>query len=171
MSRADERRKRPTHRRQVIALGGAVRRLGWNLLLYHSGEAQKMGLNPTDSRAMSHLSESGPMPAGRLAELMGLTTGAVTGLLDRLEGVGLVRRQDDPQDRRRVLIVPVPSADEEVEAGRLFGPLEQPFGALVRSYSEGQLAVILDFIERTSELLRAQTEAALRQEVEAGEEA
>jgi DNA-binding MarR family transcriptional regulator len=157
MSTSVDRRRRKSHRHRIDELGTAVQRLGWSLLLYHRSEADKIGLNPTDARAMSFLNETGPMPAGRLAELMGLTTGAVTGVLDRLEDAGLVRREPDPEDRRRIRIVP--EGDGEASA-RLFGPLSKPFGALVRSYGVGDLEVILDFVTRTSELLRAQTEPA-----------
>lgn len=156
MSTATDRRRRQTHRRRIDTLAVALRRLGGSILLYHRSEAEKLGLNPTDSRAVGFLSETGPVPAGRLAELMGLTTGAVTALLDRLEASGLVRRESDPEDRRRVLVVPSDGGGTG-EASRLFGPLPEPFGALVRSYSEEELDVILDFVARTTELLRDET--------------
>lgn len=157
MSSATDRRRRRTHRQRIDTLGGALRRLGGSLLLYHRSEAEKLGLNPTDSRAVGFLSETGPISAGRLAELMSLTTGAVTAVVDRLEAAGLVRRESDPEDRRRVLVVPSDGARAGSEASRLFGPLPEPFGALVRSYSEDELEVILDFVDRTTELLHEQT--------------
>lgn len=138
----------------------ALRRLGGSLLLHHQGQAERIGLNPTDSRAMSLLAETGPIPAGRLAELMSLTTGAVTGLLDRLEAVGLVRRESDPEDRRRVLVVPTEGRDAQDVQG-LFGPLARPFAELVRSYGEKELGLILDFVNRTSDLLRSEVEIPL----------
>lgn len=151
-----ERRKRDTHRRQIETLAVELRRLGGGLLLHHQSEAAKLGLNPTDAKAVSLLGETGPVPAGRLAELLSLTTGAVTGVLDRLEEAGLVRRESDTQDRRRVLVVPSEKGVSVAEGERIFGPLAGPFSALVRSYSEKELDVILDFVTRTSELLRAE---------------
>lgn len=145
-----ERRKRDTHRRQIDTLAVELRRLGGSLLLHHQSAAAKLGLNATDSKALSLLGETGPVPAGRLAELLSLTTGAVTGVLDRLEEAGLVRRESDTQDRRRVLVVPSEKGE------RIFGPVAKPFSALVRTYSEKELDVILDFVTRTSELLRGE---------------
>jgi DNA-binding transcriptional ArsR family regulator len=132
--------------------------MGGNLVLYHRKEAEKLGLNPTDSNALGFLAETGAIPAGRLAELMGLSTGAITAVLDRLEKAGLVRRESDPDDRRRVLIVPAARGKRGQELSRLFGPLARPFGALVRSYDEEELGVILDFVSRTSDLMREEAE-------------
>lgn len=151
-----DRRKRDTHRRQIDTLAVELRRLGGSLLLHHQSEAAKLGLNATDSKALSLLGETGPVPAGRLAELLNLTTGAVTGVLDRLEEAGLVRRESDTRDRRRVLVVPSGKGAAVAEGDRIFGPLAEPFSALVRSYSEKELDAILDFVTRTSELLRAE---------------
>src|ERR1043166_5003014 len=67
---------------------------------------EEVGLNSTDFASLCLLLLHGPAPAGRLAALTGLTTGAVTGLVDRLERAGFVRRELDPADRRKVIIVP-----------------------------------------------------------------
>ena len=67
---------------------------------------EEVGLNSTDFASLCLLLLHGPAPAGRLAELTGLTTGAVTGLVDRLERTGLVRREVDPSDRRKVIVIP-----------------------------------------------------------------
>src|SRR5690348_12788928 len=76
-------------------------------LLVSSYEAtEDVGVNPTDLGALCLLLLHGPAPAGRLAELTGLTTGAITGVVDRLEKGGFVRRQADPADRRKVIVVP-----------------------------------------------------------------
>src|SRR3954451_10840049 len=89
----------------------AVRDLKLNLrhfvveLLVSSYEAtEDVGVNPTDLGSLCLLLLHGPAPAGRLAELTGLTTGAVTGVIDRLENGGFVRRELDPGDRRRVIV-------------------------------------------------------------------
>ena len=91
----------------------AIRDLKQNLrhfvveLLVSSYEAtEDLGVNPTDLGALCLLLLHGPAPAGRLAELTGLTTGAVTGVVDRLETGGFVHRKVDPADRRKVIIVP-----------------------------------------------------------------
>jgi len=73
-------------------------------VLFRQALADRVGLNATDLACAGILSESGRLTAGRLAEVTGLTTGAV----DRLERAGYVRRTSDPEDRRRVIVEPVP---------------------------------------------------------------
>src|ERR1051325_9758992 len=76
-------------------------------LLVSSYEAtEHVGVKPTDFGALCLLLLHGPAPAGRLPELTGLTTGAVTGVVDRLEDGGFVRREVDPADRRKVIVAP-----------------------------------------------------------------
>src|SRR5215831_8081633 len=72
--------------------------------------AEHLGINRTDLRCLDYLGRYGPMPIGRLAELVGLTSGAFTIAVDRLERAGYVRRRADPSDRRRVLIEPAEGA-------------------------------------------------------------
>lgn len=80
-------------------------------VLRHARIAERMGLSGTDHKTFDLVIQSGgPLTAGRIAELTGLSTGAVTGVIDRLEKVGLVRRVRDPEDRRKVLVEVVPGA-------------------------------------------------------------
>ncbi len=82
-------------------------------VLRHARIAEQMGLSGTDHKALDLVGQAeGPLMAGRIAELTGLSTGAVTGVIDRLEKVGLVRRVRDPEDRRKVLVEVVPKAIE-----------------------------------------------------------
>ncbi|MEU5695761.1 MarR family transcriptional regulator [Actinosynnema sp. NPDC020468] len=74
-------------------------------ILFHSRVAEQMGLSPTDEKCLDlAIRAEGPVTAGRIAELSGLSTGAVTGVIDRLEKAGYVRRVRDPHDRRKVLV-------------------------------------------------------------------
>ncbi|MEU7789576.1 MULTISPECIES: MarR family transcriptional regulator [unclassified Amycolatopsis] len=95
-------------------------------VLRHARIAERMGLSGTDHKTFDLVIQSGgPLTAGRIAELTGLSTGAVTGVIDRLEKVGLVSRVRDPEDRRKVLVAVVPGAEER------FAPLfESAFDAL-----------------------------------------
>ncbi|WP_439383945.1 MarR family winged helix-turn-helix transcriptional regulator [Amycolatopsis lexingtonensis] len=95
-------------------------------VLRHARIAERMGLSGTDHKTFDLVIQSGgPLTAGRIAELTGLSTGAVTGVIDRLEKVGLVRRVRDPEDRRKVLVAVVPGAEER------FAPLfESAFDVL-----------------------------------------
>ena len=74
-------------------------------------------MNLTDLQCVAILTSTGPITAGQLAETMGLTTGAVTGVINRMERAGYVRREKDPRDGRRVVIQPVPEELERVGAG------------------------------------------------------
>ncbi|WP_290061568.1 MarR family winged helix-turn-helix transcriptional regulator [Amycolatopsis solani] len=101
-------------------------------VLRHARIAERMGLSGTDHKTFDLVIQSGgPLTAGRIAELTGLSTGAVTGVIDRLEKVGLVRRVRDPEDRRKVLVAVVPGAEER------FAPLfESAFDALRESLAQ-----------------------------------
>jgi len=80
-------------------------------VLRHARIAERMGLSATDHKALELIGQAqGPLTAGRIAELTGLSTGAVTGVMDRLEKAGLARRVRDTVDRRKVLIEVVPGA-------------------------------------------------------------
>ena len=85
----------------------AGRRLSTATIMFHQAVADRLGLNPTDHRCVDRLLLNGPLTAGELASRTGLTTGAITAALDRLERAGFVARGDDPQNRRRVIVQPV----------------------------------------------------------------
>src|SRR4051794_4420460 len=78
--------------------------------------ARALGINRTDGRCFDTIDREAPLPAGRLAERSGLTTAAVTAVLDRLEGAGYARRVRDPDDRRRVLVELTPLMHERAAA-------------------------------------------------------
>jgi len=81
-------------------------------VMFHSRVAEEMGLSATDEKCLDlAMRADGPLTAGRIAELSGLSTGAVTGVIDRLERAGYVRRVRDPHDRRKVLVEVTPFDD------------------------------------------------------------
>jgi DNA-binding MarR family transcriptional regulator len=133
----------------------AVRQLKLNLrhfvveLLVSSYEAtEDVGVSPSDLGALCLLLLHGPAPAGRLAELTGLTTGAVTGVIDRLEKGGFVHRDVDPADRRKVIVV--------ADAERVDRDLFPHFPSLQRAaapqfyddFSIAELGLISKFLSR-----------------------
>ena len=75
----------------------AGRRLSLATIMFHQAVADRLGLNPTDHKCIDLLASAGSTTAGELAEATGLTTGAITGVIDRLEAAGFVRREDDPE--------------------------------------------------------------------------
>src|SRR5271157_5057901 len=90
----------------LAALGDAFRQLATATVMFHQAIADRLGMHVTDHKCLDILVQTGPIPAGALAERTGLTTGAITGVIDRLEKAGFVRRIKDPDDRRRVVIEP-----------------------------------------------------------------
>ncbi len=103
-----EERNSPRREDAIRDLKLNLRRFVVELLVSNYEAMDDVGLNPTDLGALCLLLLHGPAPAGRIAELTGLTTGAVTGVIDRLERGGFVRRDVDPADRRKVIVVPDP---------------------------------------------------------------
>ena len=136
------------------AVLGAGRALGNSSSMLLSACADRLGLHSTDWGCVLLLDEALPEPltAGQLAELTGLTTGAVTGVLDRLERAGFVRRERDPGDRRRVIVRLVPEAMAGIRP--MFHGLIADLRALHRDYSDDELAVIVEMLTRASETLR-----------------
>nr|HET6902234.1 MarR family transcriptional regulator [Ktedonobacteraceae bacterium] len=96
----------------------------------------------------------------RLAEVTGLTTAAVTTILDRLEQAGFVRRERDPSDRRKILVKPLAGRAEEV--ARLLAPLDQAMAHLFAQYSTEELAFLNEFALRVGQILQQET-ARLRE--------
>jgi DNA-binding MarR family transcriptional regulator len=111
---------------------------------YDQAVADAIGLNRTDMRCLDVIQREGPVPAGRLADETGLTTGAITTVLDRLERAG------DPADRRRVLVELAPEARSG--AGDYYGEHMALGERVFRRYSEDQLALLLDFTREGREL-------------------
>jgi DNA-binding MarR family transcriptional regulator len=143
------------------ALGREMRKVSAQSVLFSQAAADRLGMNSTDLECLDLLSLNGPLPAGRLAELTGLTTGAITGVIDRLERAGYVRRERDPHDRRRVIVQPI--LERQAEAMPVFLPMGRAMDALYASYSDEQLAVILDFSARANAIVLEQI-ARLRAE-------
>lgn len=157
-SRQHSKRSRTPDRAALITdVARALRRAGQHAVFFHHAAAEHLGLSAPDSRVLSYLQEAGAVPAGRLAAVTGLTTGAVTGMIDRLERAGAVRRETDPHDRRKVIVVPLAGTPGRAKAERVFAPLGKAFAALAARYSDAQLATVLDFVSRASEMMREQT--------------
>jgi len=132
-------------------------------VFFHQAQAERLGLSSTDLKAVRLLLDTGPVTAGELAELMALTTGAVTGLIDRLEKVRIVERVKDPNDRRRVVVQVTgdPKRLKEIEA--MYASLGSTTMKMMERFSDEQLQTILEFITAGTQVMREQT-AKLREE-------
>jgi DNA-binding MarR family transcriptional regulator len=118
--------------------------------------ADHIGINTTDLHSLNILAFSDhELSAGELATTIGLTTASVTGVIDRLEHAGLVRRIRDPLDRRRVVVRLIPEAARE-RVAPVFASLLAEWEAELGNYSERELNLILEFQRRTLEIMRGQ---------------
>jgi len=132
-----------------VQIVDSTRRVIANAILYSHQVAERLGLGASDAQFMTLLEVHGPLTPGQLAELTGLRTGTVTGVLDRLEGAGFIRRNRDPNDRRKVIV----SRNEEEIARRVsphYAPQAEGMVGLLREYDDKQLALIADFLARVS---------------------
>ncbi|MET9962857.1 MarR family transcriptional regulator [Streptomyces sp. NPDC006326] len=144
--------------RPAATAGEAISRMDQYVALGLIGQqevAQLLGLNVTDLTCLGHVLGAGdsPLSAGDLAELTHLTTGAVTGVLNRLERAGYARRTPDPADRRRVRVVADPDAAARVVA--VYEPFYARLGTLFAEYTPDEIAVIADWFGRAAEEMRA----------------
>jgi DNA-binding MarR family transcriptional regulator len=121
--------------------------------------AQQQGVHGTDVEALIRIlvaDEQHPMTAGRLAAELGLSTGTVTTLLDRLERAGHVRRERDPGDRRRVIVrYGEPGL---ALAGKFFLPLGRHHRAATANFTDAELAVVERYLSATIEAFRSYRE-------------
>jgi DNA-binding MarR family transcriptional regulator len=118
------------------------------LLVANLEAAEAVGLNPSDLGCLCLLLMHGPVPAGRLAELTGLTTGAVTGVIDRLERTGFAQRVLDPSDRRKVIVKPDEAKVEQELLPRFAQLNSATKPAFYKRYKEEELVAIRDFLSR-----------------------
>ncbi|MFE7569553.1 MarR family winged helix-turn-helix transcriptional regulator [Streptomyces sp. NPDC057539] len=120
--------------------------------------ARNLGLSVTDLICFAYVLDAGdsPVTAGDLAVRAHVTTGAVTGIVNRLERGGLVTRRPDPADRRRVRVTAVPAAAERVRA--VYGPYYALLAELFADYTPDEIAVLADWFTRAGALTRAYLE-------------
>jgi DNA-binding MarR family transcriptional regulator len=130
----------------AAALNQAMRLVSGQGVLFSQAVASRLGVNSTDLECLGFIVSGQGVSAGDLARATGLTTGAITGVIDRLERAGLAKRAQDPADRRKVLVQATPAAMERVMP--LFAPMEQAAMAVIDGYDDQALALILDFLQR-----------------------
>ena len=145
------------------AFGNAVRAYQTGVDNFDQAMADHIGINRTDARCVDLIDQAGGMTAGELAKAAGLTTGAVTAVVDRLEAAGIAQRVPDPSDRRRVRIEATPKLWEVSEP--LLGPMLEESQAIIDDLSDSEIARFTDFMNRAIELQARHTERvrALRQ--------
>jgi DNA-binding MarR family transcriptional regulator len=138
----------PERARQLQSLIREMRRFIANAILFNQQVADRLGLNATDYQVLNLLDLRGQATPGELAALTGLTTGGVTQALDRLERAGYVRRGENPQDRRSLLVRPVPGKLRALQ--KLYKSIHKGLDRLFASYTGKEVAAILEFFVRAN---------------------
>jgi DNA-binding MarR family transcriptional regulator len=124
----------------------AVRRSSGLGVIFGQTVASRVGISSSDLECLDFLNLEGRVTAGRLAEVTGLTTGAITGVVDRLEKAGLVRRQRDESDRRKVFIATVP--ENVAKIGRFYEHMQRAILKDWEGYSDAELRLLLRFMSQ-----------------------
>jgi DNA-binding MarR family transcriptional regulator len=127
-----------------------IRKFAARLVLFHASVAAARGLNVTDVHSLRLLGENS-LSAGELSEQLGLTGAAVTALIDRLEEAGYVERERDTEDRRRVTVRAKPMKLRAINA--LYADQGARMEKLLSRYSQDEFRVIVDFLERTTDVV------------------
>lgn len=140
-----------------------ARRTGSLSTLHNRAAADLVAMNQTDWDCVDVLDWAGPITAGELARRVGLTSGAITGVVDRLERIGIVRRSADRADRRRVIIELVVSAERIDAPG--FAELHRRFGALAadidgvnEEFTDHELEVVARWLQVANQMLERSIE-------------
>jgi DNA-binding MarR family transcriptional regulator len=142
----------------------AVRRASAQGVIFGQTVADRAGISNSDMDCLDFVILEGRVTAGRLAEVTGLTTGAITGVVDRLEQAGFVRRERDADDRRKVFIAPIPENISKV--GKLYEHMQRAMLKAWEAYSDAELRLLLRFATQSYQTMLAAT-AELKAMIEA----
>jgi DNA-binding MarR family transcriptional regulator len=149
------RRSNGPRSRLIADLDRENRRAGSLGGMHAKAIADRAGINGTDFECLDVLDWTGPIPAGELARRLGITSGAVTGVIDRLERGGWVHRLADPSDRRRVIVEIVPpselTGDRDRQMVEMFAPLQQEIGEVIDRFDDDQLTTIVEYMRAANE--------------------
>src|ERR1700728_843334 len=130
-----------------------VRRAGSVMQLLGAASAERIGINVTDLNCLNILALGGQLTAGELARATGLTTASITGVLDRLEEAGFVRRERDAHDRRRV-VVHLDATRGLRDVAPVFAPVVEAWRGAASQYTDEQLTLLLGFRTQLEQIMR-----------------
>src|SRR5260370_32475642 len=126
-------------------VGCLARRHSTAVVLFHPAVAERLGLGPTDHKCLDLLRERGPMAGSELAAITGLTSGAITGVVARLERAGYLRREPDAHDGRKQILH---LALERAHIQDIVNPLREGVAVMLENFDTHQLTAIADFMVR-----------------------
>lgn len=147
-----------SHHKKIHEFRTLGRRYSDTSILMHEAIARKAGLSGTDHKYLGLLIERGALTAGEFSKLTGLTTGAVTGLVDRLEKKNLAKREFDKHDRRKVIIVPRTETAMKL-LQPLFSELDRKTTELVSSFSDQELDVLDKYFRSAIQIMNETIES------------
>ncbi len=142
----------------------SLHKYGMRTVLFQQNMAQKMGVVHTDLKTAEILNETGPITAGELSRITGLSSGSVTALIDRLEKTGYVMREKDEEDRRKVVITPIQERQKQIKAH--FESLAEATKEACLTYTEEELVVILGFVEKVIRIMDHENEKLMAEREE-----
>src|SRR5262249_29821266 len=125
----------------ITALNRAMRDASGQGVIYSQVVAERLGINSTDLECLDFVVMRGPLTAGELADATGLTTGAITGVIDRLERAGFAQRDRDKNDRRKVRVRALPAGERRIFS--FFQPTVRPALSRRASYKDWVIALLL----------------------------
>lgn len=128
-----------------------IRRHSTAAVLLHHAVAERLGLGPTDHKCLDLIRERGAMTGSELAALTGLTSGAITGVVARLERAVYLRRSPDPHDGRKQILSPTPERLRDI--ADVFGPIREDAAALLEGFDAHQLSAIAEFLASSTDLI------------------
>jgi DNA-binding MarR family transcriptional regulator len=134
-----------------------MRMMSTQAIMLHQAIADSLSLNLTDYKCLDLIARFGPLTAGKLAEYSGLTTGAITGVIDRLETAGYAKRTDNPIDRRSVIVKLTWDEKRKKDYEETFHPLEKKMEGLVSRYTHKEVLLFTEFIQKTTDFLHEET--------------
>jgi len=139
-------------------LGNLIgRELSTAVVVFHEAVGKRLGISGTERKLLDVLGRLGPSTAGELATHTGLSTGAITGVVDRLVKAGYAQRDPNPRDRRSVIVTRLPNPVSERLAAEVFAPLGQAIADLSAQYQPTELSVIASYLVGLTGILREQT--------------
>src|SRR5437667_10997063 len=134
-------------------VGRLARRHSTAVVLFHHAGAERLGLGPTDHKCLDLLRERKATTGSDLASITGLTSGAITGVVARLERAGYLRREPDPQDGRKQILH---LALDRAHIQDVIDPLRKAVAALLENFDAPHLTAITEFLARTTDLIYRQ---------------
>lgn len=144
------RTERKSQRELIEKIAGRLmRHHSTAAVLFHHAVAERLGLGPTDHKCLDLLRERGKLSGSDLAAITGLTSGAITGVVARLERAGYLHRKPDPHDGRKQILSPAMERVERIHD--IFAPLRNDMIAFLESFDAHQLTAIAEFLARTTD--------------------